>query len=249
MQTPDRRLSRRHFMELAGTTAAVLPLASLPLAGWAASPTANRIRIGIIGSGNVGSALGRTWAQQAGHQVMFSSRNVEDDRTLAAAVGANASAGTPREAVAFGDVVLLAVPYRALPDLGKDLAAALQGKVVIDACNPFPERDGEIAVEAREKGAGLATAAIFPGARIVRSFNAIGAARMGTAYQEPQRIGMPLAGDDAQAIEVATRLIRDIGYEPVLVGGLARGRFLMPGTPLAGERSAGEVRKIAAELQ
>lgn len=245
MKIPDHRLSRRRFMELAGA-AAIVPFASLPVTGWAASP--NRVRIGIVGSGNVGSALGRTWAQQAGHQVMFSSRNVEDDRKLAAGIGANASAGTPREAVAFGEVVLLAVPYGALPALSKDLAEALRGKIVIDACNPFPERDGEIAVQARAKGAGLATAELFPGARLVRAFNAIGAERMGLAYKEPQRIGMPLAGDDAQAVEVATRLIRDIGYEPVLVGGLERGRFLMPGTPLAGERPAAEVRRIAMGL-
>ncbi len=248
MKTPDRRLSRRRFMALAGTTAAVLPLAGLPLSVWGASPNANRVRIGIIGSGNVGSALGRTWAQQAGHQVMFSSRNVEDDRKLAAAIGANASAGTPQEALVFGEVVLFAVPYLALPELGKQLAGALQGKIVIDACNPIPGRDGEIATWAREKGAGLASAELLPGARIVRAFNAIGAERMGLAYKEPQRIGMPMAGDDAQAIAVATRLVRDIGYEPVLVGGLARGRFLMPGTPLAGERSAAEIRKIAAGL-
>lgn len=225
----------------------MLALSSLPLIGRAASP-ANRLRIGIVGSGNVGTALGRTWAQQSGHQVMFSSRSLDADKTLAAEIGANASAGTPREAVAFGEVVLFAVPYRALPDLGKELASALKGKVVIDACNPFPERDGDIATWAREKGAGLASAELLPGARIVRAFNAIGAARMGAAYKEPQRIAMPMAGDDAQAIEVVSRLIRDIGFEPVLVGGLAMGKHLMPGTPLAGERTAEEVRKIAAGL-
>jgi len=60
---------------------------------------------------------------------------------------------------------------------------------------------------------------------------------------------MPIAGDDAQAIEVASRLIRDIGFEPVLIGGLAMGRHLMPGTPLAGERTAEEIRRIAARLE
>lgn len=242
MTKPVEKFSRRHFMVAAGAAT----LMQLPFASRAAAP-ANRTRIGIVGSGNVGGALGRSWAR-AGHQVMFSSRSIEDDRALAAQVGSNASAGTPREAVAFGDVVLLAVPYRALPDLSKELAESLRGKIVIDACNPFAERDGEVGIKAREKGAGLATAEMFPGARIVRAFNAIGAARMGAAYQEPLKIGMPIAGDDAQAIEVAQRLIRDIGYEPVLIGGLAMGRFLMPGTPLAGERSADEVKKVAAGL-
>jgi hypothetical protein len=71
---------------------------------------------------------------------------------------------------------------------------------------------------------------------------------MGAAHEEPGRIGMPIAGDDAQAIEVASRLIRDIGYEPVLIGGLAMGKYLMPGTPLSGEHTPEEIRKIVATL-
>jgi len=146
-------------------------------------------------------------------------------------------------------VLFVAVPYGALPDVGKVLADLIKGKVIIDACNPFPKRDGEIADWAREKGAGLASAELLPGARIVRAFNAIGAARMGSAYQEPGVVGMPIAGDDAEAVTVASELIRDIGYEPVFIGGLDRGRHLIPGTPLAGEHSAEEIRQIAAGLK
>ena len=72
---------------------------------------------------------------------------------------------------------------------------------------------------------------------------------MATAHEQPGKIGMPIAGDDKQAIEVASRLVRDIGYEPVLVGGLAMGRHLIPGTPLAGEHTADEIRKIVATLK
>ncbi len=205
-------------------------------------------KIGIIGSGNVGSALGRVWAK-AGHPVMFASRNLEHDKQLAAEVGANARAGTPAEATAFGDVVVFAVPYRALPDLGKELAGAIKGKVIIDTCNPFPQRDGEIANRAREEGAGRVSAELLPGARIVRAFNAVGAARMGQVHEQPGRVGMPIAGDDKEAIEVASRLVREIGFEPVVVGGQDKGKYLMPGTPLAGEHSPDEVRKIAATLQ
>ena len=128
------------------------------------------------------------------------------------------------------------------------MPADVGGKVVIDTCNPFPSRDGEIANWARQKGAGLASAELLPGARIVRAFNAVGYTRMGMAHQEPGRVGMPIAGDDAKAVEVASRLIRDIGFEPVLIGGLAMGKHLMPGTPLAGERTPQEIRKIAATL-
>jgi hypothetical protein len=179
---------------------------------------------------------------------MFSSRTLENDKALAARLGGGARAGTPREAAAFGEVVMVSVPYRALPDVGKDVGHLLKGKVVIDTCNPFPGQDGEIADWARKKGAGLASAELLPGARLVRAFNAIGSARMGSAYQEPGRVGMPIAGDDAKAVEAASRLIREIGYEPVLIGGLAMGKYLMPGTALAGERSAAEIRKIAATL-
>jgi predicted dinucleotide-binding enzyme len=72
---------------------------------------------------------------------------------------------------------------------------------------------------------------------------------MGKAHEEPGKVGMPIAGDDKDAIAIASRLIREIGYEPVLVGGLAMGKYLMPGTPLAGEHSPDEIRKIAATLK
>ena len=233
--------NRREFLVVAG--AAVSAAAALPWPALAAGKT----KIGIVGSGRVGSAIGAAWVK-AGHEVMFSSRNLEHDKALAAQLGKGARAGTPHEAAAFGEVVMVSVPYRALPDVGKDLGALIKGKVVIDTCNPFPGRDGEIANWARDKGAGLASAELLPGARLVRAFNAIGAARMGTAHQEPGRVGMPIAGDDAQAVAVASRLIRDVGYEPVLIGGLAKGKHLVPGTALAGERSAEEIRRIAATL-
>jgi predicted dinucleotide-binding enzyme len=239
MKAGIRILRRRDILKAAGAAVTFGPLL--------VAKGADKMKIGVIGSGNVGSAIGRVWAN-GGHPVMFASRNLEHDKQLAAQIGPNARAGTPEEAAAFGEVLLFAVPYRALPDLGKDLASALKGKIVIDACNPFPQRDGEIANRAREQGAGRVSAELLPGARIVRAFNAIGAARMGQAHEQPGRVGMPIAGDDKQAIEVASRLIREIGYDPVLVGGLDKGKYLMPGTPLAGEHSPEEIRKIAATL-
>jgi 8-hydroxy-5-deazaflavin:NADPH oxidoreductase len=246
MSAHDKKLNRREFIEGTASVAIALTLSGLP-ASLRAATSGAKSKIGIIGSGNVGSALGRVWAA-AGHEVMFSSRHLEQDKALAAKVGTNARAGTPEQAASFGDVVVISVPYRALPDLGKSLAPILKGKVVIDTCNPFPGRDGEIAEWARQKGAGLASAELLPGARLVRAFNAIGAARMGAAHEEPGRIGMPIAGDDAKAVEIASRLIRDIGYEPVLIGGLDMGKHLMPGTPLAGEHSSAEIKQIAARL-
>jgi hypothetical protein len=240
--SPDLR--RRDLLKAIG---ALLTLAALP--GSHRLLAADRkTRIGVIGSGNVGSNIGRVWAQ-AGHEVMFASRNLENDKKLAADVGANARAGTPKEAADFGEVLLFAVPYSALPDLGKSLAGSLKGKIVLDACNPFPQRDGEIATRARERGAGLMSAELLPGARIVRAFNAIGAAHMGSAHEEPGKVGMPIAGDDKKAIDIASQLIRELGYQPVLVGGLEMGKYLMPGTPLSGEHSPDEIRKIVADLK
>ena len=85
--------------------------------------------------------------------------------------------GTPREAAAFGDVVMLAVPYGATPQVGRDYAAELKGKVVLDAGNPYPSRDGEMAVRDRERGTGVASAEYLPGTKLVRAFNAINAGR------------------------------------------------------------------------
>jgi predicted dinucleotide-binding enzyme len=233
--------SRREFLVIAGSAviAGALPFPVLAQA---------KMKIGIVGSGNVGSAIGASWAR-AGHEVMFSSLHIEHDKELAARLGGGARAGTPREAAAFGEVVMISVPYHALPAVGKDVGDLIKGKVVIDTCNPFVTRDGETGKWALEKGAGLASKELLPGARLVRAFNAISAARMGSAYQEPGRVGMPIASDDAQAVELASRLIRDVGYEPVLIGGLEKGKYLMPGTALAGERSAEEIRKIAAGLK
>ena len=240
---------RRRFFQVAGFAAATFALGSLSFAVRAASDATGKMKIGIVGSGRIGGTLGALWVK-AGHEVMFSSLDLEHDKALAASLGTSARAGTPREAAAFGEVLLLAVPYGALPQLGRDLADLIKGKVVLDACNPFPARDGEIATWARARGAGLASAELLPGARIVRAFNAISYARLPeVARRQGERIGMPMAGDDANAIAVASRLVREIGFEPVVIGPLAMGKHLIPGTPLAGEHTPEQIRQIAATLK
>ena len=247
MRIPGKPHLARRTLLLAAALAAVLGV--VPLAARLALAAGDqKMRIGIVGSGRVGSALGGVWAR-AGNEVMFSSRHLENDRKLAAEIGANARAGTPQEAAQFGEVLLFAVPYSAFPDLIASLGNSIKGKVVINASNPFPQRDGQIASDARTKGAGLFDAQTMPGARLVRAFNAVGAARMASAHEAPGKIGMPIAGDDKQALEIASRLVREAGFEPVVVGGLDMGKYLMPGTPLAGEHTPEEVRSIAATLK
>ncbi len=243
-----KKPDRRSFLRVAGAATATFVLGGLPFAARAASVAAGKMKIGVIGSGKVGGTLGGIWVK-SGHEVMFSSIDLEHDKALAASLGSMASAGTPHQAAAFGDVLLISVPYHALPQLGLDLANSIKGKVVLDTCNPFPGRDGEIATWAREKGAGLASAELLPGARIVRAFNAVGYMKMQQAAQhEGERIGMPMAGDDAEAIAIVSRLVSEVGYEPVVIGPLAMGKYLMPGTPLAGEHTPEQIRKIVVTL-
>jgi len=239
---------RREFLGLVGAGALT---AALPWTAQAQAPVAS-LKLGFIGAGREGGALGTLFAK-AGHPVMFSSRHPETLADLVASAGPNAKAGTVEEAVAFGDVIALVVPYTAVEQIGKDNAAAVAKKrLLIDISNPIPRRDGEDFVKQINDmgGPGLATAKYFPGAKLVRGFNAIGFGKLsGDAAKSDGKIGVPIAGDDKGAIDLAEALIREIGFEPVLVGGLAMGKYLVPGTPLAGEHSPAELKQIAATLK
>jgi predicted dinucleotide-binding enzyme len=247
MQRGDHAdVRRRELLKAAGAAAAVsiLPLGARRVL----AADARKMKIGVIGSGRVGAALGGVWAK-AGNTVMFSSRNLDSDKKLAADLGGNARAGTPKEAATFGEVLLFAVPYSAFPELIKSLGPSLKGKIIINASNPFPQRDGDIANEARSKGVGLFDEQLFPGAHVVRAFNAVGAAHMASAHEDPGKIGMPIAGSDTHALDVVSQLVREAGFEPVVVGAPEMGQYLMPGTPLAGEHTPAEVRSVAAGLK
>ena len=99
-------------------------------------------------------------------------------------------------------------------------------------------------------GAGLVSAKLLPGSRIVRAFNAISYLRVGAIAHRPGGlVGVPIAGDDSKAITLAEGIIRGMGFEPVLVGGLAMGKHLLPGTPLAEEHTPAEIRQIATGLR
>jgi len=193
---------------------------------------AGQLKIGIIGAGKIGGTLAALWVK-AGHEVLVSSRHPAELQGLAQSLGPKARVGTPREAAVFGDVVLISVPYGALPQIGRDLEKELKGKVVLDTGNPYPERDGEMALEARRKGTGIASAEFLPGVRLVRAFNAISYRNLRSeAHRAGEPVGIPIAGDDDQALGVATRLVRDAGFEPVVVGPLARAKMFDVGSPV-----------------
>lgn len=206
--------------------------------------TQHPLKIGIIGTGEIGGALARHWGA-AGHQLLISSRHPEELQVLASSIGPNVKVGTPKEAAAFGDVVLISVPYKATPQVGRDYAGELKGKVVLDTGNPYPSRDGDMAVRDRVRGTGVASAEYLPGTRLVRAFNAINSGPLERdAFRKPERLGIPLASNDAEAMKIAAQLVSDAGFDPVPVGDLSRAREFDYGTPVyVRGMTAAELRK------
>jgi predicted dinucleotide-binding enzyme len=209
------------------------------------------LKIGIIGSGHIGSTVGSLWVK-SGHPVMFSSRHPEELASLVQGLGSLAKAGTVAEAIDFGDVVFIAVPYGAYPQIGKDYGSKLSGKVVVDAGNAVAARDGsELTAEAKEDGIGVTSAKYLPGARIVRAFNS-----MGYRFFESEtnrsgaRMAIPMAGDDKDALNTASTLVHDAGFDPVVIGPLARAKDFQQGAPLYGlQLTAAEMRQKADALK
>ena len=200
-----------------------------------ASYAQSKLKIGVIGSGRIGSTLGGLWVK-AGHQVMFSDRDAEQAKRVAQDLGAGARAGSVEDAVAFGDAVLIAVPYGALPAVAKQVGAELKGKIVIDPNNPVPSRDGELGAQAKEKGAAVSTAAILPGARLVRTFNSWGYTTLAREANRPApRMAMPVASDDQAALKVGVQLVRDAGFDAVPAGTLAQSKAFDLGSSVSGK--------------
>ena len=204
-----------------------------------------KAKIGIIGSGKIGGTIGGLWVK-AGHSVYFSSRHPEELKELVSDLGSLAQAGTVAEAVAFGDVIFVAVPYKALPEVGKENAAGLKGKVLLDACNAVAGRDGqELADEVERDGIGVVSQKYLPGARVVRAFNTMGVGVFAKEAHRPDpKLAVPIAGDDPEAVQVAAGLVRDAGFDPVVVGKLADARRFQRGQPGYGQQvSAAELKQ------
>ena len=241
--------SRRDILRLAGGAAALIALGASPLAALAQTGSGGGpLKIATIGSGREGGALGTLFAK-AGHPVMFSSRHPENLKQMVSDLGPLARAGTPAEAAAFGDVLLIAVPYGALPQVGRDLGSALNGKVVLDACNAVAARDGDIANQVRDKGIGVVSASLLPGARVVRAFNTLGARILATeAHRSGEPLAIPIAGDDQAAVQIAAGLVRDAGLEPVVVGGLAKASEFQQGARGYGQQVGARELKQKLDL-
>ena len=191
------------------------------------------MRIGIIGSGKIGGTLARRFVD-AGHEVAVSnSRGPETLAELVEELGPRARALTAADAERFGELLVVSVPlgrYRELP------TDSVSGKVVIDTNNYYPQRDGHFEeLDADRSTSSELLQAHFPGARVVKAFNAILWTRLrddGRPAGDPERLGIPISGDDEEAKETVAHLVDEIGFDPVDAGTLAEGgRKHQPGTP------------------
>jgi predicted dinucleotide-binding enzyme len=234
--------SRRALLGSAG--ALILAAAVRPLRALAQTAGGAKMRIGIIGSGRIGGTIGGLWVK-AGYPVLFSSRHPDQLKNLVTGLGALAKAGTVDEAIAFGEVVFLAVPYGAMPQIGRDYATALKGKVVLDAGNAVAARDGAIAEEVERDGIGATSPKYLPGARLVRAFNTLSFAIFAREANRPDpKLAIPIAGDDAEAVQIAAALVRNAGFDPVAVVKLAAAKRFQRGAPGYGQSvTAAEFRQ------
>jgi 8-hydroxy-5-deazaflavin:NADPH oxidoreductase len=241
---------RREFIRIAGAGLGGLMLGA-QAARLFAQTRNSPIKIGSIGAGHMGGALGELFVK-AGHPVMFSSRHPDQIKPLAARLGPLAQVGTVEQAVAFGDVIVLVVPYGAVEDIGKAHGRAIATKpLLLDIANPYPGRETDALIKwvDEQGGAGLATAKLMPGAKIVRAFNGLGADAIGGMAHRSGNNAVPIAGDDAKAIAMAEGIIRGIGFEPVLIGGLAKGKYLVGRGPMSNVRVPAMLRQIALTLR
>lgn len=199
------------------------------------------MKIGIVGSGKIGGPLGRLWAQ-SGHNVFFSSRNPDGLHALVEKAGKGSQVGTPEEAIAFGDIVLEAVPFSATMSLPAD---ALAGKILISASNYVPQRDGEIEIDAPSQSEAIAKR--LPQTAVIKAFNMmffeeIEARANGELFSD---LAIFYAGDNVEAMAIAAKLIEEAKFMPVKAGSLADGRYFQRGESLYARCLSKEVAQQA----
>lgn len=198
------------------------------------------MNIGIVGTGLIGGTLARQFAQ-AGHLVFVSfSRSPEKLAALTAQTGPNVRAGTPAEAVAFGDVVVLSVHF-AVMDEAIEQMGDVGDKVLIDTNNPFDIDLPPGTTAAQEVLRRL------PGVRLVKAFNTLMYSELMSKSHHPPHYALPYAGNDATANEQTATLILAIGFEPVLTGSLLRVGLQEPGGPLYGQALTPEQARAILE--
>jgi len=183
------------------------------------------MKIAVIGTGNVGSTLGRRWANN-GHRVVFCSRSPDSEKVTALvdAAGPNASAAGVSEGVAGSDVVVLATPWPATLAL-VEAAGSLQGKIVVDCTNALKEDLSGLSIGDGTSGAEQ-IAQQAKGARVVKAFNTISSLTMADPLFGSERADLFLCGDDTDAKRTVAQLAQELGFEAVDTGPLRAARYL-----------------------
>lgn len=182
--------------------------------------------LAIIGTGNVGAALGSRWAAEGGHRVIFGTRDPQSEkaRQLVARAGGGARAATPAEAAAGAEVVVLATPWGATEEVVRSLGD-LSGKIVVDCTNPLTADLSGLVVGSGTSG-GEEVAKWAAGARVVKAFNTTGSGNMTDAGYGAERLAMLLCGDDDEAKAVVAGLAEQLGFEAIDAGPIGRARQL-----------------------
>lgn len=184
------------------------------------------MRIGILGAGNVGGALGEAWARH-GHEVFFGVRNPQsaDVLSLLKRCGPRGRAETAADAVRSGEVIVNALSWPAIKTVLESLD--LSGKVLLDCTNPLKPDLSGLEVGTTTSGGEL-VAGWAKGAKVVKIFNTTGVANMANPVYHGKPISMMYCGDDAEAKQTAATLAKIIGFEPVDAGPLSNSRLLEP---------------------
>ena len=184
------------------------------------------MKIGIIGTGNVGSALGKGWASQ-GHQILFGTRQPESEKVqrLLAGVGEGGTAVSIPDAIQQANIIVLATPWNVLAQVTQSVAN-WQDKIVIDATNPIAP-GFQLAV-GHSTSAAEQLAAHLPGAHVVKAFNTTGAENMADPLYNGEPTTMFICGDDDAAKAIVTQLAESLGFDVADVGNLNAARFLEP---------------------
>jgi NADPH-dependent F420 reductase len=181
------------------------------------------MKVAIIGTGNVGTALGATLVK-AGHEVTLAARDVAKTQSVASETGAT-PAPTALDAASQADVVVLAVPFTAEQDVAREIASATVGKVVIDTANPLKPDYSGLATGPEASGAEILAAAL-PGARVAKAFNTMFAGLQGDPDAHQTSLDVLIATDDEVARDRVGILAASAGFRPVHVGPLAAAREL-----------------------
>jgi predicted dinucleotide-binding enzyme len=219
------------------------------------------MHIAVIGTGYVGLVTGACFAEFGVEVTCVDVDETKIDKLnkgiipiyepgLDTIVEKNAKAGrlhfttSTSEGVEKSDVIFIAVPYKAIPELAQDYGAKFVGKIVIDPANAVARRDGEdLLAETKEKGIGATTESYLKGSQVVRAFNSMSYTNFANqARRAGDLMAIPMAGDDPHAVEVASQLVRDAGFDPVVVP-LQRAQEFAQGGPIYGQQlTAKELR-------